>query len=478
MSIKKSSIFILLLNFCIHIHGQSQFTQRYDTARIYKAMQKAQSGAPIVIGVIGGSITYGSFATTPAKRWTNLVTDWWKSKFPQSSVTLVNAGIGGTGSDIGVHRLRQDLLDYNPDFVVVEFSVNDGANELVAQTMEGLVRQVLHNTNYPGLMMLMLREQNGGTGYLAHKPIAFHYNIPCINYAEWIDAKVAQDTVPIANLYFEDGLHPVDLGMQYIANFVTDELDSIYKHLPITLIDIDSLSNIASPLYSDFYEHTEKYSHSTITPSENTGWNVSENGWNSNTIGATLSFDMNGKALSFLYTRHNSPERGRVEVWVDNGTHKYFDSYWTSTWGPALSFARIAENLPDTIHQVHFKIHNTHNYYSSGYNFEIFNLQKAGHYQSLITKLETTPYTNKLIVSPNPIKDNFSLHFYNDFSTLYEFSVTSLTGMKVVDWGKQWVEAGEISKQFSLDKGQLKQGVYLLHITRSNGTSCVKLVVR
>ena len=51
--------------------------------------------------------------------------DWWKDTFPESSVVLVNAGWGGTGSDIGTHRLREDLLVHELDFFVIEFSVND-----------------------------------------------------------------------------------------------------------------------------------------------------------------------------------------------------------------------------------------------------------------------------------------------------------------------------------------------------------------
>jgi lysophospholipase L1-like esterase len=37
----------------------------------------------------------------------------------------INAGIGGTTSQFGVTRVENYLLCYHPDFVIVEFSVND-----------------------------------------------------------------------------------------------------------------------------------------------------------------------------------------------------------------------------------------------------------------------------------------------------------------------------------------------------------------
>jgi hypothetical protein len=54
----------------------------YDSTRIFHAMAKARRGEPVVIGVIGGSITAGTAASTEAHRWANLMTDWWRTTFP------------------------------------------------------------------------------------------------------------------------------------------------------------------------------------------------------------------------------------------------------------------------------------------------------------------------------------------------------------------------------------------------------------
>ncbi|MBQ4311367.1 MAG: SGNH/GDSL hydrolase family protein, partial [Oscillospiraceae bacterium] len=96
-----------------------------DTARLCKAFMKGESGQPITIGVIGGSITQGTAASSPANAYPSVYCKWWEEKFPESEITLVNAGIGGTDSYLGVNRVDEQLLAYDPDIVIVEFSVND-----------------------------------------------------------------------------------------------------------------------------------------------------------------------------------------------------------------------------------------------------------------------------------------------------------------------------------------------------------------
>jgi endoglucanase len=128
----------------------------YEPARIFKAMEKGRLGEDITIGVIGGSITAGYAASTESKRWANLVADWWKTTFPNSNVQLINAGWGGTGSDIGVHRVSDDLLSKKPDFVVIEFGVNDVEGPHATKMMEGLVQQIILDANAPGIMLLVL----------------------------------------------------------------------------------------------------------------------------------------------------------------------------------------------------------------------------------------------------------------------------------------------------------------------------------
>ena len=95
---------------------------------------KIKNGQPIVYGSIGGSITEGAKADTVEGRYPNLIAAHIGAK-------LVNAGIGASGSLFGCYRAKNDLLKYNPDFITIEYAVNDANKPEIQPGFEGLVRQ-------------------------------------------------------------------------------------------------------------------------------------------------------------------------------------------------------------------------------------------------------------------------------------------------------------------------------------------------
>ena len=351
----------------------------YDTTRIYKAMAKARRGENITIAVLGGSITQGYAASSENTRWANLMTDWWIKTFPKSKVTLINAGIGGTGSDFGAHRVQDDVFKYNPDFVIVEFSVNDHKGAFASETMEGLLRQILVAPSQPGLMVLCLKQSDGTTALLSHKPVAEYYGVPVISFAELIDAQVAKDGIGLPSIFI-DGLHPIDIGMKYISQFITDELNRIYATLPADDKIKKANMTLPSPKYSDVFSHTFKYNNSNISFFQNSGWQLNKEGdWYSETPGSEIAFNLEGNTISIMYSRFKESKRGMAEAWVDNGEHKVFDSYFTENWGPAKVFGIVGENLSDGKHVLHIKILDAHSEGTTGHYFQVLNVLIAGH---------------------------------------------------------------------------------------------------
>jgi lysophospholipase L1-like esterase len=411
-------------------------TSGYDTTRIYHAMAKARRGEPVTIGVIGGSITAGSLASSEATRWANLMTDWWETTFPTSTVTLVNAGIGGTGSDIGTHRLYRDLLNYDPDFIVVEFSVNDDQGAYAEKMMEGLIRQILEADSLPGVMMLLLKQRDGTSAQAAHKLVGNHYNVPMVSFADMIDTAVANDGYDLADIYGDAaepnyGLHENDLGMAYIAEFLADELNLIYSNLPddanIPAVDTD----LPAPLITATYAHAYIYNTSTLIPSTNNGWSVTGGKWTANTPDSQIDFIVDGNAISFIYTRHNTPNRGQIEAWVDDGPHQTFDAYWTETWGPGQRFALIQEGLADGEHILHMKVLNSNSTGSDGHYFEIINVCKAGNWLTASPIANAGDNIKILIGAVVNLDGTASFDPDNDTIRSYEWSVVSAPGGSV-----------------------------------------------
>src|SRR5512137_2476004 len=132
-----------------------------DTARLQQALAKGRRGEPVTVAVIGGSITAGAGASSREKNYGSLLAQWWRETFPKAKIELVNAGIGATGSNYGALRAQRDLLDRRPDFVVVEYGVNDPNTRSSAETLEGLIRQILKQPQQPAVVLLFMMHRNG-----------------------------------------------------------------------------------------------------------------------------------------------------------------------------------------------------------------------------------------------------------------------------------------------------------------------------
>lgn len=80
---------------------------------LYWTNKKIQEKKPLTIAFLGGSITQASGYRVQFE-------DWFKKSYPDVLLSTINAGIGGTGSDLGVVRMGSDVLAKNPDLVFVD----------------------------------------------------------------------------------------------------------------------------------------------------------------------------------------------------------------------------------------------------------------------------------------------------------------------------------------------------------------------
>ena len=180
---------------------------------------------------LGGSITQGCLSSTPETCYAYLVYEWWKKQFPDTSVTYVNAGIGGTTSQFGVARADSDLLSHHIDFSVVEFSVNDDDNAHFLETYEGLIRHLYSDEGKPAFLIVnSVRYDDGCNAQAQHNRIGEVYQIPCVSMKPTIYAKVADGSITNREIT-QDDLHPNDLGHQMMADVIIHFLELVYANL-------------------------------------------------------------------------------------------------------------------------------------------------------------------------------------------------------------------------------------------------------
>ena len=269
---------------------------------IINVMKRAAEGEQITIGFIGGSITQGAVVSDEALCYAARVFKWWKDSFPETKVRYVNAGIGATTSQFGVARVSDDLLKYDPDFVIVEYSVNDndelldGSSEgsgehmhynrsdLFRETYEGLIRRILSHKNRSGnapavLIVNSVKYDNGRNFEEVHAEIGRHYGIPCISMKECIydkfmaapgDRLILPSGQKISiNDITGDMLHPNDLGHGIVAGHITDYLNDLKAegagHCHDTGITNEG-QQLPPAMTPDRYEDVNRYNRLNSTP--------------------------------------------------------------------------------------------------------------------------------------------------------------------------------------------------------------------
>lgn len=332
---------------------QRSLANRGDSVKIYKVMEKARQGTPITIGAIGGSITAGGVASNYAtKAYGPLVRDWWEQKFPGVTINFVNAGIGATNSVFGVHRANRDLLQYHPDLVIVEFSVNDMGEIRAKESYEGLVRKILLSSPGAAVITVATMDNQGQNWQANHLPVAQHYRLPMISYRDAIWPEIVAGNMAWSTLS-PDAVHPNDSGHAIIAGLVKSYLDGVYA---LTAPQVDTLNTLPAPLTTNGYEHSMAYNSATLEPVSYGVWtkDTVSHSWKASSKGAPLTFQVTGGYLSAMFKCTNNGTGGLAYVMLDGTTRIDMDADFVNGWGDYQALKPILYGNDSTQHTLSF----------------------------------------------------------------------------------------------------------------------------
>lgn len=337
---------------------------------------KAKSGGEMRVGYLGGSIT-------AAAGWRPKSLAWLQKEYPGARLAEINAAIGGTGSDLGVFRVGQDVLRHKPDLLFVEFAVNDGgaAPERIHMAMEGIVRQTwkadpatdicfVYTVSEPFLKDLQAgRCSRSAT---AMEQVADHYGIPSIHLGLEAARMVTGGALvfkadkpkdpPAAGapmIFSSDGVHPhPETGHELY-------LQAIRRSWPrlAAAATAPAAHALKAPLRDDNWEQAKivpfapammsgawtKLDPAADGPAKSFANRMPEL-WKATAPGASLSFAFRGRAAAIYDLL--GPDGGMVEVKIDDRPARLvprIDGYCT--------YARIAKldlggDFADGVHRV------------------------------------------------------------------------------------------------------------------------------
>jgi len=308
------------------------------TARLAKVMDKAARGEDISIVTIGGSVTQGYGIDVPEERYANIVSSWWEEAFPQANVNFTNAGIGGTGSIFGVHRLERDVFEYDPDLLIVEFAVNDKNDESVgtAESFEALIRRVLLERPNTAVIALFMVAKYCDSPY--QKPIAEAYSIPIISFREAILPELDSGRFTWKGI-MPDELHPNTQGHAITGGLITSYLDGV-KSVYADSTRIEPLIP-ETMLYGDRYMNAKMYWAGDEIEGLSLGsWKLDgykyydyTGSWYSSVSKRAFEFETEFKSIVIFYERTAiESESGTVKISVTGERPVYVRSYFENGW--------------------------------------------------------------------------------------------------------------------------------------------------
>lgn len=332
-----------------------------NQVRLAKVIKKLQAGEEVTVAYLGGSITQGSSAGDD-KCYARLTTNWLEEKFPEAKINYVRAGIGATGSYIGVHRADRDVLAYSPDLVFIDFSVNDTTERTATnkETYEGLLRKLWKAESAPAIVTIAMTQQDGTSFQEYHGEIVKKYDIPMISYRNAILDVIDKGYIQWTDIS-DDNIHPNIPGHQVLTDLITDYLRSVIDN-------VDSITGEESNF--DVADAVTKYEDASVLTSENTtpkslgGFavksglfgNFSEAWMVRSTEGAftdddAIVFEAECNNVGLLYGKLTS-NAGKAEVYVDDNLCATIDADFTGGWGSYVEFAEVASDLGEGVHTI------------------------------------------------------------------------------------------------------------------------------
>ena len=351
-----------------------------NPARLQRVLAQARRGEAMTVGVIGGSITQGARASRADLNYGSLLAAWWRQAFPGLQVTFRNAGIGATGSNLGAHRVQADLLAHAPDLVVVEYAVNDAPDQASAETLEGLVRQVLKHPRQPAVILLFTMHRNGGNAQAWHGKVGAHYGLPMVSFRDAVWPEIEAGRLKWEDVE-ADEVHPNDVGHCLCADLITRFIETVRTTLPPDAA-LAPIPPVPTALFTDLFEHARLLTAKTLSPARCEGWSELTGGpfgpgWRSDTPGSVLEFEVWGRAFTVVFHRLKG-DMGRVAVSVDGGAPTTLEAWFNADWGGYSAPGVLPRCEKDGPHRLRVELRPDKAPESRGNRFELRAILAAG----------------------------------------------------------------------------------------------------
>jgi acyl-CoA thioesterase I len=197
---------------------------------LQKSIERFQAGKPIRIIALGDSLTQGWMVR---KGYLDYLAEMLRKKYPDCRPTILNRGIPGDTAEGGLYRLRDDVLDMDPDLVFIQFALNDaftGVNpEVFKNTIAAMISQIRTDTDAEILLVTSVPIMHGEEDFMAEKfysrliAISDEEKIPIALVHQYWKKKIAGG-LDFKSLIQSDLVHPNAEGYRLMAEAIMEWL--------------------------------------------------------------------------------------------------------------------------------------------------------------------------------------------------------------------------------------------------------------
>lgn len=292
--------------------------------------EKINQGKEVVVAFIGGSITQANFC------YRLQTARYLEQHYPAARFKWINAGVSGTGTELGAFRIGEQVLQHKPDLIFIEFAVNGAYPD----AMEGMIRQTIKKD--PGTdICLLYTIQNGQTAFYQKREIppnirglervAAYYGLPAVHLGMEaasleVEGKLTwKGAAPDDKILFsEDGIHPATAGGNLYAAAIARAFEKMKTPTQA------KKKTLPAPVLTAAWDEATMVDPSVAT-SANKGWSPQAtepdpalkkfNPWfatvfTANKPGAAFHFRFRGDLFGVFDI--GGPEAGQLEFTVDN----------------------------------------------------------------------------------------------------------------------------------------------------------------
>jgi acyl-CoA thioesterase-1 len=193
-----------------------------------KTIGRLSQGTHTVIVALGDSLTQGWLVN---KGYLVFLGEMLRERYPRAQFSIINRGIPGDTAEGGLSRVREDVIDEDPDCVFIQFALNDAfighPVERYKRSLQSIIDRIRENTDAEIILLTSVHlgeSRDNATAapfYAKIEELAAENSLPVARVHEYWRKKI-QEGVEFRPLVQFDMVHPTVEGYRLMAEAIME----------------------------------------------------------------------------------------------------------------------------------------------------------------------------------------------------------------------------------------------------------------